>query len=204
MTELLLNALAFFVKYSEIIGVILSLIYLMLCIFQNNWCWLFGGLGSALYIVVFYRSNLYADMSLQFFYVVISFYGWYNWKFGKHDPDKLQIAIVKIPLKQVFLLSGVTVLIFGVYAYVLATYTNSRVILLDSFTTATALVATYMVTKKYLENWLVFILSDALCIGLCWYKGLHATALLNLVYTIMAIWGYFDWLKEMKKQNVVG
>ncbi|MDR3706203.1 MAG: nicotinamide riboside transporter PnuC [Paludibacteraceae bacterium] len=191
------------IQYAEIIGTLLSITYLLLCIFQSNWCWLFGGLGSALYILVFFQSKFYADMSLQFYYVFISFYGWYHWRFGKHQADKKQISVVKTPRRVWLPLTVATALVFAGYAYLLHTYTDSPVVVGDSFTAATAILATYMLSRKYIENWLLFIVSDGVCIGLYIYKGLYITAILFVVYTVMAVWGYFDWRKEMKKQNLI-
>jgi nicotinamide mononucleotide transporter len=142
-------------------------------------------------------------MSLQFYYVFISIYGWYNWKFGKHEADKKQIPVRPTPHRYWLPLTIATALVFAGYAYVLHTYTDSPVVVGDSFTTATAILATYMVSRKYIENWLLFIVSDGVCIGLYIYKGLYVTAVLFVIYTLMAIWGYFDWRKEMKKQNPI-
>ncbi len=186
----------------EILGTTLSVIYLILCIFQNNWCWLFGGLGAAFCMAGFYEGGLYADMSLQPYYIVISFYGWYNWKFGKKKEEE-QLPVTTPTTKQWIWLAGFTVLIWGIYAVVLHRFTDSQVIVGDSFCTATAIVATYMVSRKYIENWLVFIVSDSVAVGLCIYKELYLFALLYAFYTIMAVVGYFDWRKSMLNHTVL-
>jgi nicotinamide mononucleotide transporter len=191
--------ISFLLGNVEIIGAVLSAIYLLLSIRQNNWCWLFGGLGAALYVLVFFESKFYADMSLQFYYIFISFYGWYNWKYGKHSEEEKQIPITKMPQKQWLLLSILTFLVFSAYAAILS-QTDSPVVIGDSFTTATAILATYMLSRKYIEAWLVFVVSDGVCIGLYIYKELYITAFLFVFYTVVAFLGYLDWRKEMLKQ----
>ncbi len=191
--------ISFLLENAEIIGAILSAIYLLLCILQNNWCWLFGGLGAALYVLVFFESKFYADMSLQFYYIFISFYGWYNWKYGKHTKEEKQIPVTQTPRKQWIFLSILTFLIFSGYAAILS-QTDSPVVIGDSFTTATAILATYMLSRKYIEAWLIFVLSDGVCIGLYIYKELYITAALFIFYTTVAFLGYLDWRKEMRKQ----
>lgn len=141
-------------------------------------------------------------MSLQFYYVFISFYGWFNWKFGKHKPDEKQIPLAATSPKAWLWLSVSAIAVFGVYAYVLHTYTDSPVVVGDSFTASTSIIATYMLSKKYVQSWLWFIVSDGVCIGLYIYKGMYITSFLFVIYTLMAIWGYLDWRKEFAKQQI--
>ncbi len=202
MQDVLVVGFRFVQMHVELIAVVLSLVYIFLCIFQNNWCWLFGGLGAALYIPTFYTHGFYADMSLQFYYVFISIYGWYNWKYGKHKKSADTIPILRISLKKALQLSAVGLLVFGLYVWVLS-QTDSQFIWSDSFVTASAIIATYMLSKKYIENWLVFLVSDLAAVALFLYKEMYPTVFLTAVYTLMCIWGYIDWHKALQKQNAV-
>lgn len=199
MQELLFQAFNFVQVHVEIMAVVLSMVYIFLCIFQNNWCWLFGGLASALFIPAFFINGFYADMSLQFYYVAISFYGWYHWKFGKHKKTEKTIPIIRINGKSFWQLTVFGVLVFGIYALVLS-QTDSKYVWGDSFVTATAIVATYMLSKKQLENWIVFLVSDAAAIALFMCKEMYPTVILTAIYTGMCFWGYADWHKTLKKQ----
>jgi nicotinamide mononucleotide transporter len=203
MQELFSQAFGFALIHVEIIAVVLSMVYIFLCIFQNNWCWLFGGLGAALYIPTFYINGFYADMSLQFYYVAISFYGWYYWKFGKHKKTEKTIPIIRANRKAILQLSIVGLFVFGAYVLVLM-QTDSKFVWGDSFVTATAIVATYMLSKKYIENWIVFLVSDAAAIALFMCKEMYPTVILTAIYTGMCFWGYADWYKDLKKQEVEG
>lgn len=182
----------------ELLGFILSIIYLYLSVKQNVWCWFFGFACSALYVIVFFNSKLYADMSLQFYYVIVSIYGWWNWIFGKKSKTEKTIPIINLSKKTAIASFFIFLLIWGVYFFVLKNYTDSNIALPDSFATAVSIVATWMLTRKIIEHWLLWIFIDSFSIFLFLYKGLHLTAILFGIYTIMAIVGYKEWKKEQK------
>jgi nicotinamide mononucleotide transporter len=184
-------------NWIEIVGSILSLIYVYLSVNQKISLWLFGLLSAVFYIVIFYDSKFYADMTLQFYYVFVSIYGWINWKRGKDSATEL--SVIKTPRKQYFYLIIVSALIFIAYYFVLVNYTDSPLPKADSLTTALSIVATWMLAKKYIEYWLVFIFVDAFSAGLYFYKDLYPTAVLFIIYTIMAVVGYVEWKKDLVK-----
>lgn len=181
----------------EITGAILSLIYLYLSIKQRISLWIFGFLCSALYIVVFFQSKFYADMSLQFYYLGVSVYGWISWKVGKQRSGK-ELPIQQTKLKQALLLFSLTLAIFLLYYFILAQYTDSPVALGDSFTTALSITATWMLAKKMIEHWLLWIIIDTVSAGLYLYKELYPTAGLFIIYTVMAVVGWVQWRKSLK------
>ncbi|MDD3319919.1 MAG: nicotinamide riboside transporter PnuC [Paludibacter sp.] len=185
-------------NWIEITGTILSLIYLYLSIKQKISLWIFGFLCSALYVVVFWRSKFYADMSLQFYYLAVSVYGWINWKNGAHT-NLNEIKIEKTNLKKAVYLLLTSVLIYFLYYFILKNYTDSPLPKADSFTTALSIVATWMLARKLIENWLLWILIDAVSSGLYFYKQLFPTAILFGIYTIMALVGYLQWRKSISK-----
>lgn len=181
------------VNWVEITGSILSLIYLYLSIRQKVSLWIFGFLASALYVVVFFDSKLYADMSLQLYYLVVSVYGWINWKRGKEEKElPATVTTNKMWLK----LAIATVTIYFIYYFVLLYFTDSTIPKSDSLVGALSVIATWMLARKLIENWLVWIVADALCVGLYIYKGLYPTVILFVIYTVMAVVGYFQWKKR--------
>jgi len=179
----------------EITGAILSLIYLYLSIRQKVSLWLFGIISSVFYIVVFFESKLYADMSLQFYYVVISIYGWINWKRGELKSGR-ELPATQTTKRLCVNLIIATLIIYFIYYFVLAKCTDSPIPKSDALVGALSVIGTWMLARKLIENWLVWILADALCIGLYIYKGLYPTALLFVIYTIMAGVGYWQWKKS--------
>ena len=186
-------------NYIELLGSLFGLLYIVLSIKQNIWCWPVGLITSALYIYVFFITKFYADMGLQVYYLVVSIYGWYFWMFGgkSKKPDDLKISRVNLPLSIYLILA--TFVLFGGIAYLLVHFTDSEIPYWDAFTTAGSFIATWMLARKIIEHWLIWIIVDAVSLGLYIYKGLYATVILFAVYTILAIAGYIEWKKKYKK-----
>lgn len=184
-------------NYVELTGSLLSLIYLYLSVKQKVSLWVFGFLCSLLYIVVFFRSKFYADMSLQFYYLFVSVYGWLSWKLGKQKSGR-DVPVRKTRLKEAVVLAVAAILVYVAYYLVLINYTDSPLPKADSFTTALSIVATWMLARKMIEHWLLWIVVDGMSAGLYFYKELYPTAILFIVYTAMAIVGYIQWRKSMQ------
>lgn len=185
-------------NWIELLGSVLSIIYLYLSIKQKASLWIFGFLCSALYVVVFFQSKFYADMSLQFYYLGVSVFGWISWKAGKQENRK------ELPVKRTTPLSGAIILIIALvlyflYYFILSEYTDSPLPKADSFTTALSIVATWMLARKMIEHWWLWIIVDSVSAGLYFYKALYPTAILFVIYTIMAIIGYRQWKKSLPK-----
>lgn len=193
-------------NWIEITGALLAVVYLFLSIRGNIWLWVLGFLTSSFYLVIFFKSQLYADMGLQFYYIVVSIYGWFHW-LGKKKMDKAPIANINTrtlsPKSWLVSLFVVLVLMFIIYWILLYgpsffDLPASDLPLGDAFTTSASIVATWMLARKILENWLYWIVIDAVSLGMYIYKGLYITSLLFLIYTIMAVIGYFQWKKAMR------
>lgn len=179
----------------------MSLIYLYLSIKQKISLWIFGFLCSALYLMVFFQSKFYADMSLQFYYLAVSVFGWISWKKGKKQTGK-EMPISKVKPLQALMLTIVTLFVFGLYYFILSSYTDSPIPVADSFTTALSITATWMLARKIIEHWILWIVVDAFSAGLYFYKGLYPTSMLFFIYTLMAAVGWWRWRKEMGFDNV--
>ena len=188
-------------NWVEVTGSILSLIYIYLSVNRKIGLWIFGFLSSALYIVVFFSSKFYADMTLQFYYLAVSVYGLINWKRGSGADSGHELPVVRLQLKQGPVLLAATLVVFVAYYLVLKSYTDSPMPFGDSATTALCVVGTWMLARKILENWLFFILADAVCVGLYVYKQLYPTAILFAIYTVMAFVGYYRWKKTLCEQS---
>ena len=186
---------------TELLGAILGILYIRFSIKQNILTWPTGLLTSLLYVLVFYKSGLYAAMSLQLYYVFISFYGWYFWLKGKTQNDKTLVSVRATTGKMWIKIIMATIFIYAAILFVLIGYSDSDVPYLDSLTTTLSIVATWMLAKKYIENWLIWIFVDFVSTGLYMYKNLWPTVFLFLVYTIMAVFGYFEWKKNLISEN---
>lgn len=188
-------------NYIELMAAALGLIAIYLQIKQKVWYWPVSIVLVSLYIIVYIRAKLYADMSLQVYYLVISFYGWYHWLFGKReDPgEKLPVSFVTKKLSFILLLASIA--FFIIISAILVNFTDSDLPYWDAFTTALSFVATWMLARKIIENWLVWIIVDAVSVGIYIYKGLYPTTVLFTVLTILAVVGYRAWLKDARGQT---
>ena len=199
MIELLKEWLS--VNFIELSGAILGLVYILFSIRQNILTWPTGLLTSALYIIVFYQSGFYADMGLQVYYVVISIYGWLYWLKGRKPADKSKIPVRTTRIVLWIKITGITIFIYGIILYILLNFTDSTVPYMDSMTTALSITATWMLARKYIEHWLIWIFVDLFSAGLYIYKNLWPTVILFLVYTFMAWWGYREWKKDVNSSH---
>jgi nicotinamide mononucleotide transporter len=183
----------------ELLGAILGIAYIFFSIRQNILTWPTGLLASALYVWVFFQAKLYADMGLQVYYVGISIYGWYFWLNGKKEIKTHKLRVKQTPIKLWIKLLLISIVLYFGILYLLLNFTDSDVPYMDSITTALSIVATWMLARKYLEHWLIWIVVDAFSAGLYVYKNLWATVILFLVYTVMAVMGYIEWRKDFRK-----
>lgn len=184
---------------TEVLGAILGIIYIFFSIRQNIFTWPVGLISSFLYVIVFFNAKLYADMGLQVYYVVISLYGWYFWLRGKKTVGSKQVPVQISTTRLRYLLAASSLALYVVILFILKNFTDSDVPYLDSLTTALSIVATWMLAKKYIGHWLIWIFVDAVSAGLYVYKRLWPTVILFLIYTFMAIFGYFEWKKDLEK-----
>ncbi len=153
-------------NYIEVLGVITGLAYLYFSVRQIIWLWPFGIISSALFILIFFNSKFYADMGLQVYYLGVSIYGWIYWSRGGVDRDeKSTLPVRRIAGQTAVYLSGTGILIFMGIVYILKTFTDSDVPWGDGFTTAGSIVATWMLARKLLEHWLVWIVIDSVAAG---------------------------------------
>lgn len=187
-------------NYFEVIAALLGFVAIFLQIRQNVWYWLVSIVMVSMYIYIYIKARLYADMSLQVYYLVISFYGWYLWLFGKKSDEgrqeQLPVSSTSLPLR--IRLVIITVVLFFFIGWFLQTFTDSDLPWWDSFTTALSFVATWMLARKLIENWLVWIVVDAVSAVIYIYKGLFPTAVLFFFLTVLAVVGYRSWLRDLK------
>ena len=186
-------------NWLEVAGAVLSLIYLYLSIREKSALWIFGFISSVLYIFVFYESKLYADMSLSFYYLGVSVFGWINWQRKDKESHTTQLHITRIKQqKELFQYIAGIFVTYLIYYIILEYLTDSPIPIADSVVGSLSVVATWMLAKKKIENWLVWIVVDAFAAGLYFYKELYPTAVLFVVYTVMAVVGYNQWKKTLK------
>lgn len=163
-----------------------------LTIKENIWCWPVSLIAVVSSIFEFYEQRLFGDMSLQILYFFIGIYGWIYWNSKKNEV----FVVEKMNLKQLPLLIMITLVQFFIY-YKLLIYFNGDRPLLDALLTAASLTATYMMTKKWVENWLAWVLIDATYVLLYGLKDMWLFAVLYLLFTGMAFYGWMKWRRTV-------
>ncbi|WP_436327470.1 nicotinamide riboside transporter PnuC [Acinetobacter baumannii] len=184
----------------EIFAVLISLIGVGLTVIRNMWCWLFNFFAFVLYAYLFYEFKLYGETILQFFIMVVNFYGFYYWLKGKqqdHDsriePIAVQTAIIQM------IIAAVGGLLFGL---VLKNFTDAAVPMLDSQLAAFSLLATYWTSRKHIATWILWVFVDIVYVGMFIYKDLFLTSALYAAFVLMAAYGWYQWEKVKRKQNL--
>jgi len=180
----------------EIIGFVFGVICVWLNTKENIWGWPTGLLSVGVYVFIFYDAKYYADMGLQAVFFVSGIYGWYQWSVHRGNLNKLAISSLSV---RWVLPCFLAVLFFAVtLGYILDNYTDGALPYFDASTTAVSLLAQFMLARKIIQNWLLWIAVDVVYIGMYLYKDLYLTALLYLIYFGLAIYGYYLWKKTLQ------
>ncbi len=179
----------------EVIAALTGAISVYLSVRQNIWSWPTAIVNVVLYTLVFYDAKLYADMGLQVIYAVLSIYGWYEWLHG--GENKTALHVTRTNPRVGLVLSVIALAGAGVLGLMLRGATDAALPFMDSFLSSTSLVAQWMMTKKKLENWLVWIAVDVLYVGMFIFKHLYLTSALYAVFLVLAVRGYIDWRRSM-------
>ncbi len=185
----------------ELLAMLSGILGVWLTIKQSIWCFPIGIVNVALYAWIFFSPEvrLYADSVLQLFYIVLLTYGWWKWK---HPPVNKQILIPEFSnfglLVKLSALVCAGTLIVG---WFFNSYTDASLPWLDSFLTSGSLAAQYLIARKKIENWIIWIVVDVIYIPMYIYKGLLLTAVLYAVFLVLAIKGLREWKLSSKKMH---
>lgn len=184
----------------EILGFVTGAICVYLNTRQNVLGWLLGIINAVLYFAVFYQARLYADMGLQGYYFFTSIYGWWMWLYGGKSHDGVTVSKTPAGLYPAF--AAIFVVATLSWGFLLSRYTNASLTYMDSALTVASLIGQWMMARKYLENWILWIVADALYVGMYFYKDLHLTAILYAVFLGLALMGYLEWKKNLDCRNL--
>lgn len=186
----------------EIVATVLGLTNVYLIIRRNIWNYPFGLAMVVLYAKIFYDYKLYSDALLQIYYVGIQLYGWWYWLRGR-QPDGL-ITVTRLADRHRMLVLGIIIAGAACLGWVMATKTDASVPYWDATTTVMSLMAQFLLSRRILENWVLWIAVDVLSIGIYTYKELYLTAGLYVVFLGMASWGLAAWLQAERRQSRPG
>jgi len=175
----------------EWLAVVLAIAYLLLAIKESLWCWPAAFASTAIYMYLFFDASLYMESFLNFYYLIMAIYGFYQWQ-DKHHISNYR-EIVKWPNRVHFIGMFICLILVFISYILLEKYTDQDFAFLDSFTTWFAIFATYLLTQKVLEHWLYWVVIDIVSIYIFVEKGFALTSVLFLIYTVLAIKGWFNW-----------
>lgn len=192
-------------QYIEILGTAVGLIYLWQEYRASIYLWITSIIMPAIYLYVYYQAGLYADFGINIYYLVIALYGWLAWRYnfslrGKRKESK-ELSISHIRQGVIIRLALLFLAAWTIISYILIHYTNSTVPFTDAFTTALSIVGMYMLARKYIEQWWVWLVVDITSCALYIYKELYFTAALYALYAIIAIFGYRKWKQLMNNEK---
>jgi len=198
MEDLLQAALQEF-SWWEAAAVVLGVTYLLLAVQENIWCWYAAFASTLIFLFLFWDVSLLMESGLQVYYLVMAVYGWWQWQHGSGKNGTLTIS--RWSWRAHLGAASLILLLTGISGTLLQQNTAAALPYLDSFTTWGAVLTTWMVAQKVLENWLYWLLIDAVSIALYLDRGLYLTALLFVLYIIIALFGYRQWSKHFHSQH---
>ena len=180
------------------IGTLFGIVQVVLARQNNIHTYLFGIASILISLWVLYQSALYADILLHMYYLVMSIYGWFYWKFGK---QKAEAPISRSTTSELFKALGIVLGCFTLMSYWLSFHTDSDVPIWDAVISAFAWAGMWLMAKRKLENWVCLNVSNIISIPLMIYKDLYIYAGMSVFLFIMGTSGYLKWRKLMKEEN---
>jgi len=184
------------ITWVEIAGTFFGIIGVWLTIKRNIFCFPAGIINVALYAFLFFKTKLYSAAALQIVFIILLIYGWRLWQ-KKNVPDEQQVTKTDKALLIVLLITGMgATALLGTFLF---SKTDAALPYLDALTTVLSLIAQWMIAKKKIENWLLWIAADVIYVGMYIYKELYMTSGLYFIFILLAIAGYMEWKKTLKQ-----
>lgn len=179
----------------EAVAVLFGIVSVYLSTRENIWSWPTALVNVALFFALFYKSGLYSDTGLQVVYFVLSLYGWYEWLYG--GAGRTAITVSRASKRTWIILGAIGVVLWSVLGAITSRLPGTALPYVDAATTTISLLAQWMMTRKLIENWLIWIAVDVAYVGMFIFKGLYLTALNYGVYLVLAVMGYVAWKKSL-------
>ena len=183
----------------ETLAVSFSIAYVIFAAFEKKVCWWFGLAGSLIYIFIFYDVNLYMESLLSVYYAFMAVCGLFVW--GKGESNNHKRPIIKLDMSTHFLILLLIITLTAISGYILTETSDAYMPYLDSFTTWSSVIATILVVRKVLENWIYWISIDTISIYIYLERDLNQTVFLYFIYLLIAITGFLIWKKNFGYQS---
>ncbi len=176
----------------ELVAFVLAIAMVVFNMRVNPLGWPLAIVSSALYFLLFWNSKLYGDASLQLFFVVIAFWGWWQWLRGTAD-DGSALRVRELGPRQRWQLLAALAVAWPATGLFLKTCTDTDVPWWDAFPTAASVIGQWLLGRKYVENWLAWIVVNVISVALFAYKGLWLTVILYAIFIVMSVFGWRAW-----------
>lgn len=183
----------------EAVAVVFGIVSVYLSTRENIWSWPTALVNVALFTVLFLRSGLYSDTGLQVVYFALSVYGWYEWLYG--GAGHTAIAVSRTSARAWVILAIIAVVMWGALGAITSRLPGTALPYVDAATTTVSLIAQWMMTRKQLENWVLWIVVDVVYIAMFVFKGLYLTAVNYGVYLVLAVMGYVSWKRSLAAES---
>ena len=183
-------------NYFELLAATLGLVSITMQIRQSLWYWPVSIAMTAMYIAVYIDQTLYAETLLQVYFLLMCLYGWWSWKRG--GEQNAELAVSRLSAGKWPLVLTVILLLFVTLGALMSRFTNNDAPWIDALVTAISFVATWLLARKKLENWLLWIVANLLSIGLYWHKAMYPTLVLFIVLVVLAFVGHQRWRRELE------
>jgi len=183
--------------FIEALAVLFAVTYLLLAVKQDVKCWFAAIISSTLYFFIMYKAGLYMEAWLQIFYIVMAFYGIQQWTVTNNNQSKFIVRSWRWNTH--FWVIAIIIILAIITGLLLEKFTNAALPFLDGLTTWGAIITTYMVAKRLLENWIYWFVIDMISIYLFLSRGLFLTAILFCIYLVIIFFGYRSWIKIRDK-----
>jgi len=183
----------------EAVAVVLAVLYLLLAIRQNIWCWLCAGISTAIYVYLFLNARLYMESALNVFYFGMAIYGWSVWSRGRTGDHELSVSVWRINTHGYAITAILAASLIS--GYLLNRYTDAAFPYIDSMTTWAAIWATFLVARKVLENWWYWLVIDIASVFIYWSRDLQLTSLLFVIYVVMIPFGLISWTRSWRETH---
>jgi nicotinamide mononucleotide transporter len=180
----------------EIVAVVISLAMVGCNIREIHWGWPLAIISSLMYFAIFWRSKLYGDATLQIFFAVVAVWGWFQWLRGRRA-DGSALTVSRLKQRGLLITVGACAVLWPATGLFLKTFTDTDVPWWDAFPTAVSLVGQFLLGRKYLENWGVWIVVNVVSVGLFAYKDLWMTVALYTLFIGLSVVGWREWRKHL-------
>jgi len=179
----------------ELIAVAFGLLYVWYMKKENILAYPFGMVNVLIYVYICFHSRLYAYAVINLFYFIMSVYGWYNWT--RKSPDRSPLRVTLCTRQEWIANTLAAALFFGILWFLLSRFTDSSVPVLDALTTSIYIIGMWLLARKKLENWIFWIIGDAVSVGLFAWEKLYFSSFQFLVFTVIAVLGYREWKRKL-------